>query len=149
MNNEINPIEEDFNAALSRYKSGQDLIPIVQDFQKIIQQIPNHFAAWTCLSWLQLLLKNNEEALAAARQAVRLNQQDPQARMNLSLALLATNNKGVRDHIELIKKMTKRTFGGTSRKRKRVSGFRVRMRSHTGRRVIKSRRQKGRERIAV
>ena len=48
-----------------------------------------------------------------------------------------------------IKKMTKRTFGGTSRKRKRVSGFRVRMRSHTGRRVIKSRRQKGRERIAV
>ena len=59
MNNEINPIEEDFNAALSRYKAGQDLIPIVQDFHKIIQQIPNHFAAWTCLSWLQLLLKNN------------------------------------------------------------------------------------------
>ncbi len=106
MNNVINPIEEDFNAALSKYKDGQDLIPIVQDFQKIIQQIPNHFAAWTCLSWLQLLLKNNEEALAAARQAVRLNQQDPQARMNLSLALLATNNKGVRDHVELIKKMS-------------------------------------------
>ena len=53
-----------------------------------------------------ILLKNNEEALAAARQAVRLNQQDPQARMNLSLALLATNNKGVRDHVELIKKMS-------------------------------------------
>ena len=106
MNNDINPIEEDFNSALSKYKDGQDLIPIVQDFQKIIQQIPNHFAAWTCLAWLQLLLKNNEEALAAARQAVRLNQQDPQARMNLSLALLATNNKGVRDHIELIKKMS-------------------------------------------
>ena len=52
-------------------------------------------------------MKNNEEALAAARQAVRLNQQDPQARMNLSLALLATNNKGVRDHIELIKNMAK------------------------------------------
>ena len=106
MNNEINPIEEDFNSALSKYKDGQDLIPIVQDFRKIIQQIPNHFAAWTCLAWLQLLLKNNEEALAAARQAVRLNQQDPQARMNLSLALLATNNKGVRDHIELIKKLS-------------------------------------------
>ena len=106
MNNEINPIEEDFNSALSRYKAGQDLIPIVQDFQQIIQQIPNHFAAWTCLSWLQLLLKNNEEALSAARQAVRLSQQDPQARMNLSLSLLATKNKGVRDHIELIKKMT-------------------------------------------
>ena len=105
MSEEVNPIEEEFNMALSRYQDGQDLIPIVQDFQKIIQQIPNHFAAWTCLSWLQLLLKNNEEALAAARQAVRLNQQDPQARMNLSLALLATNNKGVRDNIVLIKKM--------------------------------------------
>tara|TARA_A100001388_G_scaffold266636_1_gene239904 strand:- start:334 stop:762 length:429 start_codon:yes stop_codon:yes gene_type:complete len=106
MNTEINPIEEDFNSALSKYKAGHDLNLIVEDFQKIIQQIPNHFAAWTCLSWLQLLLKNNEEALAAARQAVRLNQQDPQARMNLSLALLATKNKGVRDHVELIKKMS-------------------------------------------
>ena len=106
MNTEINPIEEDFNSALSKYKAGHDLNLIVEDFQKIIQQIPNHFAAWTCLSWLQLPLKNNEEALAAARQAVRLNQQDPQARMNLSLALLATKNKGVRDHVELIKKMS-------------------------------------------
>ena len=102
---EINPIESDFNEALSKYKDGQDLLPIAKDFQKIIEQIPNHFAAWTCFSWLQLLLKNNEEALAAARQAVRLNQQDPQARMNLSLALLATKNKGVREHVELIKKM--------------------------------------------
>ncbi len=107
MTDDISSIESDFNAALSRYQDGQDLIPIVQDFQKIIQQIPNHFAAWTCLSWLQLLLKNNEEALSAARKAVSLNQQDPQARMNLSLALLATNNKGVREHVELIKKMAK------------------------------------------
>ena len=105
MTDDINIIESDFNAALSKYQDGQDLIPIVQDFQKIIQQIPNHFAAWTCLSWLQLILKNNDEALTAARHAVRLNQQDPQARMNLSLALLATNNKGVREHVELIKKM--------------------------------------------
>ena len=106
MTDDINPIESDFNAALSRYQDGQELLSIVEDFQKIIQQIPNHFAAWTCLSWLQLLLKNNEEALVAARQAVRLNQQDPQARMNLSLALLSTNNKGVREHVELIKKMS-------------------------------------------
>ena len=105
MIDDINPVEADFNDALSRYQDGKELIPIVEDFQKIIQQIPNHFAAWTCLSWLQLLLKNNEEALSAARQAVRLNQQDPQARMNLSLALLATNNKGVRENVELIKKM--------------------------------------------
>ncbi|WP_353292425.1 50S ribosomal protein L34 [Synechococcus sp. M16CYN] len=45
--------------------------------------------------------------------------------------------------------MTKRTFGGTSRKRKRISGFRVRMRSHTGRRLIRARRKRGRTRLAV
>jgi len=45
--------------------------------------------------------------------------------------------------------MTKRTLEGTSRKRKRVSGSRVRMRSHTGRRVIRSRRKRGRARLSV
>lgn len=45
--------------------------------------------------------------------------------------------------------MTKRTLGGTSRKRRRVSGFRVRMRSHTGRRVIRARRRRGRARLSV
>ena len=101
----MNDIEEEFNAALSRYESGEDLLSIVDDFKKITNQIPNHFAAWTCLSWLNLLLQNNSEALFAARQAVKLNGQDPQARMNLSLALLATNTKGVRDHIQIIKRI--------------------------------------------
>ena len=101
----MNDIEAEFNAALSRYEAGEDLLPLVDDFKKIINQIPNHFAAWTCLAWLQLLQKNNEDALFAAKQAVKLNGQDPQARMNLALALLATNNKGVRDHIDLIKRL--------------------------------------------
>ena len=101
----MNDIEAEFNAALSRYEAGEDLLPLVDDFKKIINQIPNHFAAWTCLSWLYLLLKNNNEALFAAKQAVKLNGQDLQARMNLSLALLATNTKGVRDNIDLIKRI--------------------------------------------
>ncbi len=45
--------------------------------------------------------------------------------------------------------MTKRTLGGTVRKRKRTSGFRARMRTATGRRVITSRRRKGRATLAV
>ena len=101
----MSDIEADFNAALSRYEAGDDLLPLVDDFKKIINQIPNHFAAWTCLAWLYLLLKNNNEALYAAKQAVKLNGQDLQARMNLSLALLATNTKGVRDNIDLIKRI--------------------------------------------
>ncbi len=45
--------------------------------------------------------------------------------------------------------MTQRTLGGTNRKQKRTSGFRARMRNHTGRKVIKARRKKGRYRLAV
>ena len=101
----MNDIEAEFNAALSRYEAGEDLLPLVDDFKKITNQIPNHFAAWTCLAWLYLLLKNNNEALFAAKQAVKLNGQDLQARMNLSLALLATNTKGVRENIDLIKRI--------------------------------------------
>lgn len=101
----MNDIESEFNRALSRYEAGEDLLPLVDDFKNIINQIPNHFAAWTCLAWLYLLLKNNKEALYAAKQAVKLNGQDLQARMNLSLSLLATNTKGVRENIDLIKRI--------------------------------------------
>lgn len=45
--------------------------------------------------------------------------------------------------------MTKRTLEGTSRKRKRTSGFRARMRTKNGQRVIKARRRKGRARLSV
>ena len=101
----MNDIEAEFNAALSRYEAGEDLLSVVDDFKEIINQIPNHFAAWTCLAWLYLLLQDNNEALFAAKQAVKLNSQDLQARMNLSLALLATNTKGVRENIDLIKRI--------------------------------------------
>jgi len=45
--------------------------------------------------------------------------------------------------------MTKRTLEGTSRKRRRTSGFRARMRTKNGQNVIKARRRKGRYRLAV
>jgi large subunit ribosomal protein L34 len=45
--------------------------------------------------------------------------------------------------------MTQRTLGGTSRKRRRTSGFRARMRTANGRRVIQARRRKGRQRLSV
>ncbi|MGK7933520.1 MAG: 50S ribosomal protein L34 [Microcystaceae cyanobacterium] len=45
--------------------------------------------------------------------------------------------------------MTKRTLGGTVRKQKRTSGFRARMRTKNGQKVIQSRRRKGRHRLSV
>lgn len=44
---------------------------------------------------------------------------------------------------------TKRTWQPKIRRRKRVHGFRQRMQTRTGRRVIKARRQHGRHSLAV
>jgi large subunit ribosomal protein L34 len=45
--------------------------------------------------------------------------------------------------------MTKRTLGGTNIKAIRVSGFRARMQTKNGRKVIKSRRARGRKKLSI
>ena len=45
--------------------------------------------------------------------------------------------------------MTKRTLGGTNIKALRVSGFRTRMQTKKGKKVIKARRAKGRKRLSI
>lgn len=45
--------------------------------------------------------------------------------------------------------MTKRTLGGTRIKAIRVSGFRTRMQTKNGKKLIKARRARGRKRLSL
>lgn len=94
-----------FQDALNRYQSGAPLPGLLEEFEAITRQAPRQAAGWTCLAWLQLLLDQPMEALRSARTAVRLNPQDPQARINLSLAMLETGAKGVREHVDLVRRL--------------------------------------------
>jgi predicted Zn-dependent protease len=95
-----------FEQALQRYQEGAPVAELIGDFETITRQSPGQSAGWTCLAWLQLLADQPMAALRSARQAVKLSPQDPQARINLSLAMLETGAKGVREHIEIVKRVT-------------------------------------------
>ena len=94
-----------FEQALQRYQDGSPLVEVLASFELITQQEPRLSAGWTCLAWLQLLVGQPQQALRSAKTAVRLNGQDPQARINLSLAMLETGAKGVREHIEIVQRV--------------------------------------------
>ena len=98
--------EDFFAQALERYRQGTPPEELIDDFLLITAQAPGQSAGWTCLAWLQLLLDQPQAALKSARTAVRLNPQDPQARVNLSVAMLETGAKGVREHIESVQRIT-------------------------------------------
>ena len=91
-----------FESALQRYNQGAEASELIDAFEEIAAQNPRQSAGWTCLAWLQLLDNRPLEALRSARTAVRLSPQDPQARINLALAMLETGAKGVREHIEIV-----------------------------------------------
>ena len=90
---------------MARYQAGASAAEILPDFLRITEAAPRQSAGWTCLAWLQLLCDLPEDALRSARFAVKLNPQDPQARVNLSLALLETESKGVREHVQVVQQV--------------------------------------------
>ncbi|QBE70135.1 hypothetical protein SynWH8101_2568 [Synechococcus sp. WH 8101] len=94
-----------FEQAMARYQNGAPAAELLDDFITITEAAPRQSAGWTCLAWLQLLCDQPEAALRSARTAVKLNPQDPQARINLSLAMLETKSKGVRDQIEMVQQV--------------------------------------------
>ena len=92
--------EDLFNQGLERYKAGEDAASLIPTFEKVCDRQPKIASSWICLSWLYLLDEKSSQALKAAQKAVKLSPEDPQARINLAIAMLETSQKGIRERIE-------------------------------------------------
>ncbi|RAM48254.1 hypothetical protein BLD44_004040 [Mastigocladus laminosus UU774] len=100
-----NTVESLFDTGLERYKAGESADTLIPIFKEVCDRAPKSSAAWTCLAWLYLLDNKPNPAFKAAQKAVKLNPQDAQARVNLALAMLETNQKGLRQHIDVASKL--------------------------------------------
>lgn len=94
-----------FDAGLERYNAGEGPDTLIPVFKDICDRSPKLAAAWSCLAWLYLLENKPEQAYKFALKGVKLDQNAPQGRVNLVLAMLETGQKGVRQHIDAIKQM--------------------------------------------
>jgi predicted Zn-dependent protease len=90
-----------FDEGIERYKAGESAETLIPVFKEVCNRAPKSGAAWTCLSWLYLLDDKPNSALKAAQKAVKLNGQDPQARVNLAIAMLEVGKPGVRQHVDI------------------------------------------------
>lgn len=94
------PVETDFEQAIARYQNGAPVEELIPTFKEICDRAPKNSSAWTCLAWLYLLDNRPKSAYKAANKGVKLSPEDPQARVNLALAMLECDKKGVREHID-------------------------------------------------
>ncbi len=94
-----------FDAGLERYKAGEPVADLIPVFKELCDRSPKSSAAWTCLAWLYLLDNKANLAYKAAQKAVKINPQDPQARVNLAVAMLETKQKGLREHVDFAKQL--------------------------------------------
>jgi predicted Zn-dependent protease len=100
-----NTVESLFDTGLERYKAGEAVGSLIPVFKEVCDRAPKTSAAWICLAWLYLLDNKPNLAYKAAQKAVKLNPQDPQARVNIALAMLETGQKGLREHIDIAQQL--------------------------------------------
>ncbi|MBH8555679.1 hypothetical protein I8751_25710 [Nostocaceae cyanobacterium CENA357] len=98
-------IESLFDTGLERYKAGEAVDSLIPVFKEVCDRAPKTSSAWICLAWLYLLDNQAHLAYKAAQKAVKLSPQDPQARINLAVAMLETGQKGLRQHIDFVKQL--------------------------------------------
>lgn len=98
-------VESLFDQGIERYKAGEAPEVLIPVFKEVCDRARKSSPGWTCLAWLYLLADKPNQAYEAAQKAVKLNPQDPQARVNLVLAMLETDKKGVRTHVEVVQQL--------------------------------------------
>ena len=98
-------LETLFDEGVERYQNGESTETLIPFFKSLCDRAKRNSPAWTCLSWLYLLADKPNSAYKAAQKAVKFNPEDAQARVNLAIAMLATNQKGVRKHIEIVQQL--------------------------------------------
>lgn len=97
MNQSVNEL---FDRGYAQYQEGKPTAELIPLFKSICDRAPKNGPAWTSLAWLYLLEDQPQMALKAAKKAVKIDRSSPQSRINLALAMLETDQKGVREHIE-------------------------------------------------
>ncbi|MBD2300911.1 MULTISPECIES: hypothetical protein [Nostocales] len=100
-----NTVESLFDEGLERYKAGESVDALIPVFKEVCDRAPKTAAAWICLAWLYMLDNKSNLAYKAAQKAVKLSPQDPQARVNLAIAMLETGQKGLRQHIDVVQQL--------------------------------------------
>ncbi|WP_413199572.1 hypothetical protein [Nostoc piscinale] len=100
-----NTVESLFDEGLERYKAGESVDALIPVFKEVCDRAPKTAAAWICLAWLYMLDNKSNLAYKAAQKAVKLSPQDPQARVNLAVAMLETGQKGLRQHIDVVQQL--------------------------------------------
>ena len=95
--------DEQFQEGIKRYQAGESAEQLIPLFETITDRQPKVASGWICLAWLYLLDGKAHLALKAAQKGVRLAPEDPQAHINLAIAMLDSSQKGVREHIEAAK----------------------------------------------
>ncbi len=94
-----------FEQGYERYKAGEDAKTLIPVFKDICDRAPKNATSWACLAWLYLLENKPKTALKMAQKSIKIDKAAPQARVNLVLAMLETDTKGIRPHIEVIQQM--------------------------------------------
>ena len=101
----VEPVASLYENGLERYKNGESAESLIPVFKEICDRSKKNATAWSSLAWLYLLVDKPQQALKAAQKGVKLDKNSPQGRINLAIALLETETKGVREQIEIVQRV--------------------------------------------